>query len=365
MIYGAAMKTEATACKRILKNLSVSAILLICAFALCLLLDDVFDIREPANVLFVFSVFLISLLTDSYIYGIASSFFAVLAVNYAFTFPYFTFNFTLTENLISAALLIVVAVLTSALTMKLRQSETEKVEAERERVRANLLRAVSHDLRTPLTTIYASASALLEDEMLGEDKRRRILVGIKEDAEWLSRMVENLLSITRIDSGHVKLRKTPVVPDELIDAVLVKFRARYPNYVVHAELPGDIVFIPMDPMLIEQVLLNLLENAVQHAKGMTSLTLRVSAENGNAVFEVKDNGCGIPKELLPHIFSGTFRPQDTAPPDGNKHSTGIGLSVCATIIRVHGGSITAENIPGGGACFRFTLQIEESDHERQ
>ena len=229
MIYGAAMKTEATACKRILKNLSVSAILLICAFALCLLLDDVFDIREPDNVLFVFSVFLISLLTDSYIYGIASSFLAVLAVNYAFTFPYFTFNFTLTENLISAALLIVVAVLTSALTMKLRQSETEKVEAERERVRANLLRAVSHDLRTPLTTIYASASALLEDEMLGEDKRRRILVGIKEDAEWLSRMVENLLSITRIDSGHVKLRKTPVVPDELIDAVLVKFRARYPN----------------------------------------------------------------------------------------------------------------------------------------
>ena len=114
------MKTEATACKRILKNLSVSAILLICAFALCLLLDDVFDIREPDNVLFVFSVFLISLLTDSYIYGIASSFLAVLAVNYAFTFPYFTFNFTLTENLISAALLIVVAVLTSALTMKLR-----------------------------------------------------------------------------------------------------------------------------------------------------------------------------------------------------------------------------------------------------
>lgn len=360
------MKTEATTrVKHILKNLSVSALLLICAFALCLLLDDFFDIREPASVLFVFSVFLISLLTDSYIYGIASSFLAVLAVNYAFTFPYFTFNFTLTENLISAALLIVVAVLTSTLTTKLRQSETEKVEAERERVRANLLRAVSHDLRTPLTTIYASASALLEDEMLGEDKRRRILVGIKEDAEWLSRMVENLLSITRIDSGHVKLRKTPVVPDELIDAVLVKFRARYPDYTVHVELPGDIVFIPMDPMLIEQVLLNLLENAVQHAKGMTSLTLRVSVEGGKAVFEVIDNGCGIPKELLPHIFSGTFRPQDTVPPDGSKHSTGIGLSVCATIIRVHGGSITAENIPDGGTCFRFTLQIEESDHERQ
>lgn len=350
--------------KRLFKNLLISASLLLCAFLLCLWLVDAFGAREPAGVLFVFAVFLISLLTDSYVYGIISAFLSVLAVNYAFTFPYFSFNFTLSENLISAALLIVVAVLTGMLTMKLRQHEAELREIERERIRANLLRAVSHDLRTPLTTIYASASALLEDETLSEEKRRRIVVGIKEDAEWLTRMVENLLSVTRIGTGQVKLIKTPTIPDELIDSVVGKFKKRYPAYDVQVELPTEIVFIPMDPMLIEQVLLNLLENAVQHAVGMTQLWLRVSVHGKNAVFEVEDNGCGIPPDELPGIFNGTQRPQDT-PTDGSKHSTGIGLSVCATIVRVHGGSISAKNAPGGGAIFRFTLQIEEADHEQQ
>lgn len=350
--------------RRILKNLLISSSLLLCAFLFCLWLVDAFGARESAGVLFVFAVFLISMLTDSYVYGIVSAFFAVLAVNHAFAFPYFSFNFTLTENLISAGLLIVVAVLTSTLTMKLRQHEAERREIERERLRANLLRAVSHDLRTPLTTIYASASALLEDETLNEEKRRRIVVGIKEDAEWLTRMVENLLSVTRIGEGQVKLVKTPTVPDELVDSVIGKFKKRYPSYDVQIELPTDIVFIPMDPMLIEQVLLNLLENAVQHAAGMTQLWLRVSVRGRNAVFEVEDNGCGIPPDELPTIFSGMQKPQD-APSDGSKHSTGIGLSVCATIIRVHGGSISARNAPGGGAIFRFTLQIEEADHEQQ
>lgn len=350
--------------RRILKNLLISSSLLLCAFLFCLWLVDAFGARESAGVLFVFAVFLISMLTDSYVYGIVSAFFAVLAVNHAFAFPYFSFNFTLTENLISAGLLIVVAVLTSTLTMKLRQHEAERREIERERLRANLLRAVSHDLRTPLTTIYASASALLEDETLNEEKRRRIVVGIKEDAEWLTRMVENLLSVTRIGEGQVKLVKTPTVPDELVDSVIGKFKKRYPSYDVQVELPTDIVFIPMDPMLIEQVLLNLLENAVQHAVGMTQLRLRVSVRGRNAVFEVEDNGCGIPPDKLPTIFSGMQKPQDT-PSDGSKHSTGIGLSVCATIIRVHGGSISARNAPGGGSIFRFTLQIEEADHEQQ
>lgn len=359
------MKTKKSiSAKHILKNLSISISLLLCAFLLCLWLADAFGARESAGVLFVFAVFLISMLTDSYIYGTVSAVFAVFAVNHAFAFPYFSFNFTLTENLISAALLIVVAMLTSTLTMKLRQHEAERREIERERIRANLLRAVSHDLRTPLTTIYASASALLEDETLNEKKRRRIVVGIKEDAEWLTRMVENLLSVTRIGAGQVKLVKTPTVPDELIDSVVGKFKKRYPAYDVQVVLPTEIVFIPMDPMLIEQVLLNLLENAVQHAAGMTELRLRVSVHGKNAVFEVEDNGCGIPPDDLPGIFSGTQRPQDT-PLDGSKHSTGIGLSVCATIVRVHGGSISVKNAPGGGAIFRFTLQIEEADHEQQ
>ena len=226
-------------------------------------------------------------------------------------------------------------------------------------MRANLLRAVSHDLRTPLTTIYGSAATLLENrDTLEEEQQTKILQGIKEDSEWLVRMVENLLSITRIDSGNVKIIKTPIVLEELIDSVIVKFRKRYPDFDITLDLPEDIVVIPMDAMLIEQVIVNILENAIQHAEGMTELILRVFVLGKQAIFEIRDNGCGISKEKLPYIFSGYYENKEE-PSDGQKRNTGIGLSVCKTIIKAHGGDISAENIKGGGAVFRFTLDTEE------
>ena len=112
-------------------------------------------------------------------------------------------------------------------------------------------------------------------DTLEEEQQTKILQGIKEDSEWLVRMVENLLSITRIDSGNVKIIKTPIVLEELIDSVIVKFRKRYPDFDITLDLPEDIVVIPMDAMLIEQVIVNILENAIQHAEGMTELMLRV------------------------------------------------------------------------------------------
>lgn len=155
----------------------------------------------------------------------------MIAVNYAFTFPFFSINFMIPVNMISAIIMIVIAILTSTLTTQIKRHEAMKAEGEKERMRANLLRAVSHDLRTPLTTIYGSAATLLENrDTLEEEQKTKILQGIKEDSEWLVRMVENLLSITRIDSGNVKIIKTPIVLEELIDSVIVKFRKRYPDF---------------------------------------------------------------------------------------------------------------------------------------
>ena len=142
----------------------------------------------------------------------------------------------------------------------------------------------------------------------------------------------NLLSITRIDSGNVKIIKTPIVLEELIDSVIVKFRKRYPDFDITLDLPEDIVVIPMDAMLIEQVIVNILENAIQHAEGMTELILRVFVLGKQAIFEIKDNGCGISKEKLPYIFSGYYENKEE-PSDGQKRNTGIGLSVCKTIIK--------------------------------
>ncbi len=348
--------------KQIIKDSLITVSVLVLCFALCLVIHNLLQIDEHITTVFVFAVFLISLATSGYVYGIVASVIGTLAVNYAFTFPFFEVNFLILENLVSGIVMITISILTSALTTKVRRHEMIKAESEKERMRANLLRAVSHDLRTPLTTIYGSTSALLEEKNLSEEQKENMLKGIKEDSEWLVRMVENLLSITKIDSGNIKIIKTPTVLDELIDSVILKFRKRYPEQNINIELPEDIVIIPMDSMLIEQVLVNILENAVQHAKGMTVLTLRVFILGDNAIFEIKDNGCGIAHDRLNKIFSGLY---DTKPDmvDSQKRNAGIGLSVCASIIKAHDGDINAENIKDGGAVFRFSLGIERQSED--
>ena len=174
-------------------------------------------------------------------------------------------------------------------------------------------------------------------------------------------MVENLLSVTRFDGGQVAVQKTPTVLDELIDTVLVRFQKRYPKVPVTTYLPDSFIVIPMDSMLISQVLTNLLENAAVHAEGMTQLTLRVFTLGSRAVFEVSDNGCGIPKECLRTLFTGVL-PADAAA-DSGKHGMGIGLSVCAAIVKAHGGEIQAESKVGEGTSIRFWLETESIETE--
>lgn len=332
-------------------------------FGISILLQNFFNTPEQVTTTFAFGVFLISLFTNGYLYGLLASLTSVLLVNYAFTFPYFAINFFISSNFFSAIVMMIIAVLTSTLTTKLKQAEAMKVESEKERMRANLLRAISHDLRTPLTTIYGSSTTLLENgDRFTPVQKDKLLKGIQEDSQWLVQMVENLLSITRIDAGQVQLAKTPTALDELIDAVIVKFRKRYPQQALQLELPEELVLIPMDALLIQQVLINILENSMHHSKGLTCITLRVLLRDSWAVFEVQDDGCGIAPERLPHIFTGYYESK-MQPIDHAKRNAGIGLSVCDTIIRAHGGTISAENPATGGALFRFTLQTEDMTDE--
>ena len=349
--------------RSIWKDIAITVFILVVAFVISVSFQNVFGIDEQITTLFAFAVFLISLLTNGYVYGIISSCVSTLAINYAFTFPFFAFDFITPVNLISAVVMITIALLTGALTTKVKRNEEIRLESEKERMRANLLRAVSHDIRTPLTTIYGSAATLLENgDSLSPDQRNLMLQSIQNDSVWLVRMVENLLSVTRLDSDNVKIAKVPTVLDDLIASVLVKFKKRYATQMVLLSMPEDILIVPMDAMLIEQVLVNLLENAVMHGEGMTKLELRVYAEDQQAVFEVRDNGCGIPKEKLQDLFIG-FYEQKEGSVDSHKKNTGIGLSVCATIVSAHGGMISAENLPDGGALFRFTLRLEETVNE--
>lgn len=333
----------------------LSILILLLAFIIGLLIHEIFHAESMIPLLFGLAVFFISICTNGYRCGIAACLISVLAVNYAFTFPYFAFNFTIQENLISAIIMFLVVIFTSTLGAELRKQEKIKAEMEKERMHANLLRAISHDLRTPLTTIYGASSAIIENySEITPDTQRRLLEGIRENAEWLIRMVENLLSVTRIDKDNVQIVKTPVVVEELIDSALVKFKKRYPGNCVEVYLEEEFVTIPMDAVLVQQVLLNLLENAVQHAHGMTKIQISLHKIDGEEVFEVSDDGCGIPKERFAHIFRGNLDAGDIAV-DSRKKNLGIGLSVCMTIVKAHGGWMKVQNRKNGGACFRFSL----------
>uniref|UniRef100_UPI00405789D3 sensor histidine kinase n=1 Tax=Agathobacter sp. TaxID=2021311 RepID=UPI00405789D3 len=349
--------------KQIIKDFLISIAIIGGCYCLNLLGQFVFKSSTLVPMIFVLGVFLISYQTDGYFWGITASLVSVIAVNYTFTLPYYALDFITTQYVFSAVVMLAVAVMTSALTKQIRYQEKIKAESEQERMRANLLRAVSHDLRTPLTSIYGASSVIMENyDSLKKEQQLKLLSEIHEDAQWLVRMVENLLSVTRIDGGQVQVVKASTVLEELIDAVLVKFRKYHPNQEIKVEIPEEFVSIPMDAMLIEQVLINILENAVYHAKGMTELSLKVEIEAKEAVFSVLDNGCGIAPEYLGKIFSG-YSGNENVPTDGSRNNMGIGLSVCATIVKAHGSRIYAENRVQGGAKFYFALKLDEENEE--
>ena len=350
------MRRKSTSGWRVLWDILVTAGILAAASVAGLALHNLLGLDTLVPTMFVVGVFLVSFCTRGYVYGIVASLFGTLAVNFAFTFPYFELNFTVGANFLSSVAMLLIACMTSALTTKVKRQEKLRIDSQRETMRANLLRAVSHDLRTPLTTIYGSSSAIIENyDRFSDEQKLQLLGGIRDDAQWLVGMVENLLSVTRLDSGAVRLNKTDTVLEELIDTVLVKFHNRYPDQAVSVSIPEEFVAIPMDAVLISQVLINLLENAVLHAQGMTRLELNVACREGKAVFSVRDDGCGIPKERMENLFTGYL---GSSQGDAKRRNMGIGLSVCATIIKAHGGQISARNRPEGGAEFCFSLDME-------
>ena len=347
--------------KQIIADSLFTAFILIAVFLVNLFLVRKFNTKTMTPMIFVLGVFLVSWRTQGYGFGIASSLVSVLAVNWAFTYPYWAFDLISPECISSAVVMMIVATVTGAMTTRLKQQEKLKAEAEAERMRGNLLRAVSHDLRTPLTSICGSCSVIIANyDQISRERKLKLLDDMQSDAQWLTRMVENLLSITRVDGERVRLSKNSTVLEELIDAVLLKFRKHYPGQQVHVQIPSEFLSIPMDPMLIEQVLMNLLENAVFHAKGMKNLWLRVEQQDKEAVFYVEDDGCGIPKERFSKLFSGLHDRENFI--ETGRSNMGIGLSVCRTIIKAHGSDIRVENRAEGGARFSFALEMEDNQY---
>lgn len=309
-------------------------------------------------ILFVTAVFLIARLTTGYFFGILSSVLGVVLVNFIFTAPYFKFDFTIAGYPVTFISMLATSVMTSAMTTQIKQEEKIRLEAEKEKIRGNLLRAISHDLRTPLTSIIGSISALLDNEgRLSAAQQRQLLSESREEAQGLVRMVENLLSVTRMNGEDAHIDKIPEAVEEVVSESVRKFQKRFAAAEVSVKVPSQLLLVPMDAMLIEQVLINLLENAVLHGGKNNSISLKVTGLPEQAVFEVADCGQGISAEAMAHLFDGYRTGKQLSEPD-NRRNMGIGLSVCQSIIMLHGGKLTACNKPEGGACFRFTLPLK-------
>lgn len=340
------------------RNAGVTLGLLGATALICAGMNGIARSSAASSLIFVLCIHVVARLTNGYAWGIAASLAAVLLVNFVFTYPFMEFNFTIAGYPLTFVTMLTVSISTSALTTAVKKQERLRLEGEKVKMRADLLRSVSHDLRTPLTSIAGSASVLLDSPELPEDKRRELLGGIRDDSEWLIRMVENLLSITRVGGEGAQIQKMPEAVEEVVADAVRKFRKLYPELPVETEVPEEVLFVPMDAVLICQVLTNLLENAVLHGRTTSRITVRVTSGAGRAKFVVEDDGGGIDAEALPLLFED--KPAGAAPVDSKgRHNMGIGLTVCRTIVKAHGGDMSAANRPGGGAVFWFELPLTE------
>lgn len=354
--------------EELVKNILVTVVCLMGATAISLFLLLLNGRTTNVGIVYMMAVVLISRYTNGYIPGVIASFIGVFCVNYVFTYPYMELDFTIEGYPVTFVALLVISTITSATTTHLkkqsriiREREKQLMDAEKETMRANLLRAISHDIRTPLTSIMGASSAYLENSGTMEEREKEQLVSnIKEDAGWLLNMVENLLSVTRIRDTKAQVAKTPEALEEVAAEAVHRFHKRLPDAVVQVKVPDEFILVPMDAMLIEQVIINLLENAVYHSNSHEPLSLSVSVHDQYAWFEVRDRGVGILPERLPTLFDGyTTSPNNSY---DSRKGMGIGLSICKTIITAHGGSIHASN-EEQGAVFTFTLPLGEEHHE--
>lgn len=233
------------------------------------------------------------------------------------------------------------------------ETQKARVRAETERMRNAILSSVSHDLRTPLATITGAASSLAEGQgELTAAAREDLARSIYREADRLDRLLKNLLDMMRIEAGAVQLSKEWHPLDEVVGAALARLEGRLRDHAVNTAFPIDLPLVLVDGVLLEQVVINLVENAVKYAPSGSAIDLSASASDREVIAEVADRGPGIPFGEEARIFDKFYRARPA-----REGGVGLGLTICRGIVETHGGRIWAENRSGGGAVFRFSIPL--------
>ena len=377
--------TQAHRIPDIPRNLVVTTLLLCAAYWASSILISHTGGENNSALVFVLAVVLISLFTTGYTYGILASVIGALCINIYFMAPYAEFSLSQAGYPVATLSMIAISCVVCALTARVKSQAIEAVrrekqtralyeqnarlnaekaaiqlQSDREAIRSSMLRAVSHDLRTPLTAISGTASVLLASPDVSP-KNLTMLEDIKRDTDSLIVMVENLLSVTRIQGGEAQLKKREEMLEEVAGDALLTTRHRFPDFHADLILSEDILYLPMDPLLVKQVMVNLLENAIRHSGDREHIRMCLYRKEDWAVVEVRDRGKGLSPEVCRAVETGSTL--EHALSGDATRGMGIGLSVCQGIIKAHGGFFAAENDPEGGAVFRFGLPMEEIPHE--
>lgn len=303
--------------------------------------------------------------------AIATAFFSVLAFDFFFVPPRLTFSVAEKEYLVTFLGFFVVGVIISTLVAKVREQSLEREELYREAEKARMLEArenlerallnsISHDLRTPLVSIKGSLSALTDqEERLSPQARRELLENANDEAERLNRFVGNLLDMTRLEAGAMRPKRDQSDLQELVGCALSAMEKRLGDRKVTVSLPPGLTLVPLDMVLMTQVLVNLIDNAHKYSPIEETIEIGASVTDESMTIEVADRGRGVPDQELPHIFEKFYRVQVPEKAGG----TGLGLSICKGIVEAHGGTITAKNRAGGGLAVAVVLPIPPKEEK--
>ena len=313
-------------------------------------------------IVFVLGVLVTAILTDGPLYSLVASLISILCYNYFFISPRGSLQIQGRDYVGTITAMFVFALLASYLVTTLRQSVRQSMEAslvaEREQMRANMLRSVSHDLRTPLTSITGNADMLLDEEaLLTTQSSRKLLQDIHDDAMWLREVVENLLAITRLEDGSVMLDTDIELVDDVIEEAMRHVSREASQHSIVVEPSCELLLARMDPQLIVQVIVNLVNNAITHTQPGSTIVISSYREGPMVAIEVADDGPGIADDAREQIFEPFSTARSGAADSGR--SVGLGLALCRSIVQAHGGSIRLSDADPHGSRFVFPLPAEE------
>jgi K+-sensing histidine kinase KdpD len=283
---------------------------------------------------------------------------SAIAFEFFFLPPYFSLAIANLHYIVTFGVMLTIAFVISHLTQRVRdqaeQARRAGLLAQTEQHRNALLSSVSHDLRTPLAVITGATSAMLSPNAPQEESARRLLLETAyREARRLDRLVRNLLEMARLEAGELRIRRESQPIEEVIGSALNHLEERLRGREIDVRVPVDLPLVAFDSVLVEQVIINMVENAAKYTPAESPIELTAGASNGEVTVEIADRGPGIPESLQERVFEKFYRMRD-----GEGGGVGLGLTICRAIVSAHGGHIWVSQRTGGGACFRFTLPLE-------